>query len=125
MFKDITIGQYIRIDSVIHKLDARMKILLTLAYIILLFMISKPLAYILFCLATFTVIKMSKIPFKYILKGIRPMVFIIIFTVIINLFLTNGDILWSTSVFSHTLKITYQGVNMGILIFRNYLQSII
>ena len=117
MFKDITIGQYIRMDSVIHKLDARLKILLTFAYIILLFIISKPLAYIFFCLATFTVIKMSKIPFKYILKGIRPMVFIIVFTVIINLFLTNGDILWSTSVFSHTLKITYQGVNMGILIF--------
>ncbi|MDY3929041.1 MAG: energy-coupling factor transporter transmembrane component T [Clostridia bacterium] len=118
MFKDITIGQYIAGDSFLHKMDARVKILLTVAVIILLFMISNPIAYIIFIAFSVFLVILSKIPPMYVLKGLRPMLFIIVFTVFINLFLTPGEPLWQHKIlFGWTLKITYEGVRMSVLMF--------
>lgn len=116
MFKDITIGQYIAGKSVIHKMDARLKLVLTLVYIAVLFVITKPVSYLIIALATISVILISKIPLKYFLKGLRPMLIIIMFTVIINLFFTPGDALWQTEIFSKTVRITHEGVKNGITI---------
>lgn len=117
MFKNITIGQYIAGNSLLHRLDARLKIILTVIYIILLFMITRPLAYLIFLSATLVMILMAKIPVKYILKGLKPMMFIIIFTVIINIFLTPGDVVFSKNILGLTFKITSQGIRMGALMF--------
>ena len=116
MFKDMTIGQYIAGKSVIHKMDARLKLILTFIYIIVLFIITKPISYLITTLATVFVILLSKIPVKYFLKGLRPMLIIIMFTVIFNLFFTPGEILWQANIFGWTLKITLEGIKMGITI---------
>ena len=116
MFKDITIGQYIAGKSVVHKMDARLKLILTFLYIIVLFIITKPISYLIVTLATVCVILLSKIPLKYFLKGLRPMLLIIMFTVVFNLFFTQGEILWQTNIFGWTLKITFEGLKMAITI---------
>lgn len=114
MFKDITIGQYIAGKSVIHKMDARLKLILTFLYIIVLFLVTKPISYLIITLATVLVILLSKIPLKYFLKGLRPMLIIIMFTVIFNVFFTQGEALFQFNVFGWTLKITLEGIKMGI-----------
>ena len=117
MFKDVAIGQYIAGKSVIHRLDARLKLVLVFLYIIVLFIITKPISYILTTVATVVVVLMSKIPLKYFLKGLRPMLIIIMFTVIFNLFFTPGNVLWSINVFNWTFKITLEGIKMGVTVF--------
>ena len=116
MFRDITLGQYILGNSIIHKLDARLKIILTLLYIIVLFMIDNPICYILIALATGILLLKSEIPFKYFLKGLKPMLFIILFTVIINLFLTPGEAIWKSDLLGINMMVTKEGVKMAILI---------
>ncbi len=116
MFKDITIGQYIAGKSAIHRMDARLKLVLTLLYIVLLFLVTKPVSYVIITFLTVFVILISKIPVKYFLKGLRPMLFIIMFTVIINLFFTAGTPIWQTDIFGLGIKITKEGVKMGATI---------
>lgn len=107
MFKDITIGQYVDGNSAIHKMDARIKILLAMVYVIMLFVISTPGAYAVYALFTAFLICLSKIPLKYIVRGLKPMLYILIFTALINLFMTGGDtVLWEFG----SLKITKEGV---------------
>ena len=90
MIKDITIGQYFPGDSVIHKLDPRMKIILTMLYIIALFCVKNffgfALILLLVCLITF----LSGIPVKIVLKSIKPLLFIILFTAVFNIFYGKG-----------------------------------
>ncbi len=117
MFKDITLGQFLPGSSVIHGLDPRVKIILTICYIILLFTLSRPVAFGLFIIGIAAVIASSKIPFKYIMKGIRPMLFIILFTVVLNLFLVSGTPIISWKLFGITIGITYEGVRMGVQMF--------
>ena len=106
MFKDITIGQYVDGNSAIHKMDARVKILLSMAYVIILFVINSMGAYAVYALFTAFIIYLSKVPLKYIIRGLKPMLYILIFTVLINLFMTGGDtVLWQF----HSLKITKEG----------------
>lgn len=90
MFKDITIGQYIDGDSFIHKMDARAKILLTIFYVIALFLISTPAAYAIFAMFTLFLVWLSGVPAKYVFKGLKPMLYILFFTGILNLFMTRG-----------------------------------
>lgn len=109
MFRDITIGQYIDGNSFIHKMDARVKILLSLFYIILLFLISSPIAYGIVFVFTIFLVWLSEIPVKYILRGLKPMLYILIFTAIINLFMTRGgEVLWQAP-FWQSMTITKMG----------------
>lgn len=110
MFKDITLGQYYPTDSVIHRLDPRTKINFTLAYIILLFVINNPVGYLIAIGMLALVIVLSKIPFTYIVKGLRPLVFIIVLTFILNMFMTPGTVLWQWKVF----HITKEGLKLSI-----------
>lgn len=91
MIKDITIGQYIPGDSFVHKLDARVKILLSILYIVNLFLINDFIGYIVIFAFVFLAIKISKIKFKYIYKGLKPIFILMMITALFNLFLTRGS----------------------------------
>ncbi|MBR5808602.1 MAG: energy-coupling factor transporter transmembrane protein EcfT, partial [Clostridia bacterium] len=115
MFKDITIGQYIEGNSFIHKMDARIKILLTLVYIVVLFLIKAPMTYAVVLLFTAFLVWLSKLPVKYIIKGLKPMLYILIFTSLINLFMTRDEnILW-TCPYLPSLQITELGVKTAVM----------
>lgn len=90
MIRDITIGQYYPANSMIHKLDPRVKIVCTLLFLISLFVQNSLLGYVLATIFLFTVIKISKVPLKFIVKGLKAIVILLMFTVVMNLFLTKG-----------------------------------
>ena len=95
MIKDITIGQYVPGDSFIHKLDARVKILFSLIFIVDLFLIKDFSGYIVIFLFTMMAIAISKIQLRYIYKGLKPIFILMIITALFNVFLTRGDeLLW-------------------------------
>jgi len=111
MIRDITIGQYYDTDSPIHKMDPRTKILFTLLYMIALFVFDGILSYLCIILFTAFVILVSNIPLKFMLKGLKPILFLVIITALLNLFLTPG----SKTLFSKgILKITEEGLFMAI-----------
>ncbi len=95
MIKDITIGQYFPGNTFIHNLDARVKIGLSLLFIIMLFFINSFPPYLLVLGFIVLIIKVSRIPIKFIVKGLKPLMFIIILTFVINLFFTPGEPLFS------------------------------
>ena len=107
--RDITIGQYYPADSVIHKLDPRVKLIGTFAFLISLFVGKGILAYVIATLFLAGVIKLSKVPFKMILKGLKAIIIILLITVSFNLFLTDGEILFQLGF----LKITKEGVSVA------------
>ena len=91
MIRDITIGQYYPAESPIHRMDARLKLAITLIFIISLFLVNSFVGYgfVLICMAL--VIKSSKVPVKFMLRGLKSILVIILFTAFINLFLTRGE----------------------------------
>lgn len=110
MIRDITIGQYYKADSVIHRLDPRVKLMGTLIFIISLFMGMNIWIYAVVTVALAVVIKMSRIPLKFMVRGLKSIVILIIISAVFNLFLTPGDVfiqIWK-------LTITYQGLKMAI-----------
>lgn len=90
---NITIGQYYPENSIIHKLDPRVKLAGTMICIIVLFQINTIASYGLFTIFMAAVIKASKIPFMKLLKGVRGILFILLFSVVLNIFMTKGEIL--------------------------------
>ncbi len=90
MLRDITIGQYYPADSRIHKLDPRVKIVCTLIFLISLFVQNSVLGYALAFVFLACMIHVSKVPAKFIGKGLKPIVILLLFTVAMNLFLTRG-----------------------------------
>ena len=91
MLKDITLGQYFPGDTPIHRLDPRTKILLTILYIAALFTANTPGGYVLAFLALAAVTALGRIPPRAMLKGLKPLIFIMIFTGVLNLFFTAGN----------------------------------
>lgn len=90
MVRDMTIGQFYNTDSVIHRLDPRVKIIFTLVYVITLFFARNPFLYLAAFLMLAVYIMLSHVPLKFILKGIKALGMIILFTVVINLFTVKG-----------------------------------
>lgn len=90
MISDITLGQFFPGESPIHKLDPRTKIILAIVFIVSVFLASSPLAFIALILFSVSMIAVSRISFKVILKGIKPIVIVLIFTAIINVLMTTG-----------------------------------
>jgi len=111
MLKDITLGQYFPIDSKLHKLDARTKILLLILDIVAIFAAQSFYSYCLIVLFTLFVIWLSKVPVKLYFKGLKPILFIIVFTAVLNMFLTDGRDL---PVFGYSIGITVEGVIMAV-----------
>ena len=91
MIKDITLGQYFPGNSVIHKLDPRMKIILTVLYIVLVFLAKSLVSYLLLVFFVLIMLLLSKLPIKPVLNGVKPVLFVILFTAIINIFWTKGN----------------------------------
>lgn len=111
MIRDITIGQYFPGGSVVHRLDPRMKLVLTFFYIVMLFIATNPIGLtigIVFLILTYGV---SKIPPSLILKSLRPVVPIILFTSLLNMFFIEGDALLTI----WKLRITVQGVTTAVV----------
>ncbi len=106
MLKDITIGQYYPTGSGIHKLDPRVKLFGTILYIVTLFLAKNPAIYFLAAVFLFTCIRISKVPVKYILRGLKAIIIILIFSLVCNVFLTDGHVL----VRFRKLSITYEGL---------------
>lgn len=111
MLRDITIGQYFPGKSILHKLDPRMKIVLTLAYIVMLFAATNPIGLAVGIAFLILAYGISKIPPSMILKSLKPVVPIILFTSILNMFFIEGDILFELWIF----KLTLQGVTTAIV----------
>lgn len=126
MLKDITIGQYIPGDSLIHHLDPRTKILSAVIFMVALFTVNNTLGYISMGIFTLVVILISQIPFRYLLKGLKPVLIIIIFTVTLHLFLTPGTEVFRWGIFKITWEGIRQGVFMGLrLIFLVFITSLL
>ncbi len=94
MLNNITLGQYYPVESPVHRLDPRIKLILTIAYIVAVFLAKSFIGYILLFLWIFFVSRLSHIPFKMVLKGLKPLRFIIILTFLLNLFMTPGKHVW-------------------------------
>ena len=102
MLRDITIGQYYQTDSVIHKLDPRVKLFGTMIFIISIFLGKSIWLYVVATLFLATVIKISKVPFKFMVKGLKAILILIIFSALFNLFLTPGNTLVHWWIFTIT-----------------------
>ena len=110
MFKDITLGQYYQTDSLLHRLDPRVKIVGTLAYIISLFVVDSFVGYLVCALFLFTMIGLSNVPVGYIVRGMRAILILLLITMAFNLFLTPGEVLVTIGF----LKITKQGLSFAV-----------
>ncbi|MBQ0018219.1 MAG: energy-coupling factor transporter transmembrane protein EcfT [Clostridiales bacterium] len=106
MVRDITLGQYYPGKSAVHRLDSRTKIIGALAYIVELFVVNNFWGFLIAAAALFAVIAVSKVPLKFIFKGLTAVFLIIAFTFIINVFLVDGRVLWHWWIFT----ITYEGL---------------
>ena len=110
MIRDITIGQYYPADSILHRLDPRVKLVGTLTFLISLFLFNNLIGYVVAGVFLATVIKLSKVPFSFIVRGLKTIVVLMLFTVTFNLFLTEGEILWQWKF----LKITVEGIETAV-----------
>ena len=110
MFDSITLGQYYQTDSVLHRLDPRVKLVGTFAYLISLFVVDSLPGYLLAALFLAVMIKLSNVPFRYIVRGMKTILFLLIITVCFNLFLTPGEVIWEFWIF----KMTREGLNFAI-----------
>ena len=111
MFKDITLGQYFPGSSPLHNMDPRMKIIITLIYIITLFMAKNFSGFAVFFCFIFLCVAVSGIPFKFVLKGLKPLLVIIIFTAALNMFMTNGETAFTIPY--TPLKATWEGIRLA------------
>ncbi len=117
MIRDITIGQYYPVNSIIHRLDPRVKLLGTLLFIVSLFLFDSFAGYLLVLLFLGGVILSSKVPLGYIVKGLKAVVFLLLFTVAFNVFFTSGDhVIGKWWIFTLTWEGLRQGAFMGIRI---------
>ena len=91
MLKDITLGQYFPGNSIVHRLDPRTKLIMLIVYIVALFCAVSWVSYALMFLFLASVISLSKIPVKAIVRGMKPLVLILVFTGVLNLFFTTGE----------------------------------
>lgn len=109
MLRDITVGQYYPADSLLHRLDPRTKLIATMVFIIIIFMVKTPLQYAALGLFVLLSIFLSKVPVRYMIRGLRSILFILIFAFVINLFFTPG-----TPIFQlWRIRITYEGLRLA------------
>ena len=91
MLRDITLGQYYQTESAVHRLDPRVKLIATVVFIISLFLVDNFWGYLTAGLFLAFSIRLSHVPFKFMVRGMKAILFLLIFTVIFNLFLTPGQ----------------------------------
>ena len=121
MLKDITLGQFFPGESVIHRLDPRTKLIALVAYIVALFVAKSWVSYGLMFAFLVTVIAISKIPVKSIVRGMKPLVLILVFTGILNLFFTDGE---TVLVSFWVITVTLEGLLRAIFMMARILMLI-
>lgn len=105
MFKDISFGQYYPINSPVHRLDARIKLLLTLLFVIGIFFIKSYFGFMLTAVVLIAIILVARLPMMSVLKSVRGIIFIVLFTAILNLLLIkDGEVLAHWEIFTITQK---------------------
>lgn len=95
MIKNVVIGQYYPVKSVVHSLDPRTKLLVVFAYIVVLFAASRLPSYLLLAAFALTCVALSKVPLRLIFRGLRPLLFILVFTLGLHVFMTPGEPLFN------------------------------
>lgn len=121
MLKDITLGQYFPGQSIIHRLDPRTKLIMLVVYIVALFLAESWVSYGLMFLFLVTVIWLSTIPLKSILRGMKPLVMILIFTGVLNLFFTQeGEVIFHFWI----LTMTTGGLSRAVMMMSRILMLI-
>ena len=121
MLKDITLGQYLPGQSIIHRLDPRTKLIMLVVYIVALFLAESWVSYGLMFLFLVTVIWLSTIPLKSILRGMKPLVMILIFTGVLNLFFTQeGEVIFHFWI----LTMTTGGLSRAVMMMSRILMLI-
>ena len=109
---EMTIGQYFPANSIIHKMDPRTKLISVILYMVMVFMAKEVLSFAIVAIFTFGVIFLSKVPFKYYFKGLKPILIIMIFTSLLNLFLTSGKVIYTLPYLGWT--ITDEGLKLSV-----------
>lgn len=109
MIRDITLGQYYPADSVLHRMDPRTKLFGTMIYIIALFLANNVWGYLAAILFLVTAIQISRVPFSFMVKGLRAIIFILLISVSFNLFLTDGREIFRLGF----LRITWEGLKLA------------
>lgn len=109
MIRDITLGQYYPVDSVIHRMDPRTKLFGTMVFIISLFMADSIWAYVAATVFLAMCIRLSKVPFSFMVRGLKAVVFLLLISVSFNLFLTDGEELFRIGF----LRVTREGLRMA------------
>ncbi len=104
--KDITLGQYFPGNTLIHRLDPRTKLIVTILYIVALFLAKGLAAYLVLIAALVAYVAISRVRPKALFKGLRPILILIVFTALLNVFYTSGQVLWQWGI----LKITVEGL---------------
>ena len=110
MFDSITLGQYYQTGSALHRLDPRVKLVGTFAYLIALFVVDSWVGYLLAALFLAAMIRLSNVPFRYIVRGMKTILFLLLITVCFNLFLTPGEVIWQFGF----LKMSREGLSFAI-----------
>lgn len=128
MVRDITIGQYYPAKSVVHRLDPRVKLVSTLLYLISLFLFRSISGYLVATVFLVTVIRISRVPFSFIVRGLKPVVLLLMITVLFNLFLTrSGDVLFHAWIITITegglVTAVYMAVRLIYLIIGSSLMT--
>ena len=110
MLRDITLGQYYQTESVIHRLDPRVKLTGTILFIISLFFFKNPVGYVAAAVFLGVIIKLSRVPFKFMVRGMKSIVFLLVLTSVFNLFLTQG----TPIVTFWKISITWEGLKLAV-----------
>lgn len=112
MLSDITIGQYFPGSSILHRLDPRTKVVLLFFYLILIFVCRSAISYAILSALTFALMVLSKVPLRMMLRSLKPLWWIILFTFVIHVFSTPGEELAKVWIFS----VTWEGIVQGFYV---------
>ena len=114
MLRDITIGQYYPVNSVLHRLDPRVKLVSTLIYIVSLFVFDSIIGYVIAAIFLASMIKLSQVPFRFMVKGLKPVVVLLCITLFFNLIFKPGEAVFSIWIITVTREGIQLAVRMGI-----------
>ena len=118
MMEKMIFGRYIPGDSFVHKLDPRSKLIFVFVFIAIVFLANNAVTYAIILLFTFTAVLVSKIRLYFLINGLKPIIFLVIFTFLLHLFFTQeGDLLWKWKF----IEIYEEGLRQGIFISIRFL----
>ncbi len=110
MLRDITLGQYYSSDSAIHRLDPRVKIIAAVLFIVELFLVKAFTGFAVLGGALAIVVAVSGVPLKFILRGLKPILLILLFTFFLNMFMVPGTVIWKLGF----IQVTLEGLRLAV-----------